>query len=74
MSRLAAALVLAAAAAQAAPAPPGRHTVAMLGVASGAGFDPKVVATVEEMLLVALDQTGRFAVTGQSDIARLVGF
>jgi len=46
----------------------------MLGITGGAGFDPKVVGTIEEMLLSAFDATGRFAVTGQSDIARLVGF
>lgn len=51
-----------------------RESVAMLGVSGGAGFDPRVVGTVEELLLAALDHTGRFAVIGQSDIARLVGF
>jgi len=53
-------------------APP--RTVALMGVTGGAGFDERAVGTVEELLLVALQHTGRLRVTGQSDIARLVGF
>jgi hypothetical protein len=51
-----------------------KSSVAMLGVTGGAGFDPKLLGTVEELLLSALAGTGRFTVTGQSDIARLIGF
>jgi len=52
----------------------GRHSVAMLGVNGGAGFDSKVLGTVEELLLSALEATGRFEVTSRSDISQLIGF
>lgn len=50
-----------------------RHKVAMLGLTAGSGFDAKTLGTIEELLLGALEATGKFAVTGRSDLGALVG-
>jgi len=58
----------------AAPAASGRVSVAVLATTGGAGFDARTLSTLEELLLSSLAETGRFDVTGQSDVARLIGF
>lgn len=57
-----------------AAAAPARPSIAMLGVSGGAGFDPRILTTIEELLLTDLQNLHRFEVVGQSDIARLIGF
>jgi len=57
-----------------AAAEPARVRIAMLGGAPGPGIDEKTAASVEELLLNALQRTGRFALIGRSDIAGLIGF
>lgn len=49
-------------------------SVAFLGVTAGTGVDARTAATVEELLLAGLDETGGFRVVGRSDVARLLGF
>jgi TolB-like protein len=46
--------------------------MAFLQVRAGEGVSPKIAATVEEVLLTALDRTGRFRLTGRSDLAALL--
>jgi len=70
-ARLAAALLLIALPAAAAPAV--RRSAAFPGIRGGAGFDPAQVALVEELMLGALDATGHFRVVGASDVAAILG-
>ena len=43
-------------------------------VTAGEGFTTKQIATVEEMLLSALQASGRIGVVGRSDLGTLLGF
>jgi len=65
---------VATAAARAAPAAAdGRPRLAVLGVTGGEGFTPKQITTIEELLLVALQESGRIKVVGRTDLDTLVG-
>lgn len=50
-----------------------RPTLAMLGLHAGAGMSPETLGTIGELLLTALDSTGRFTVTGRSDLVAVLG-
>lgn len=50
-----------------------RPTLAVLGVKAGEGFSEREVATIEELLLGALQRPGRLKVTGRSDVSMLLG-
>jgi len=50
-----------------------RATVAVLGVRAGEGFTDREIATIEELLLGALQSSGRLKVTGRSDVTVLLG-
>jgi len=62
--------VLAAATALAEPV----HSIALAGVTGGDGFDERALATVEELVLAALDNTGRVRVVGRTEIAQRIGW
>src|SRR3954463_15382887 len=47
-------------------------SMALLRVTGGEGVTAKEAATIEEVLLTALDRTGRFKMIGRSDIAALL--
>ncbi len=55
-----------------APAKSGVLSMALLRVTGGEGVTAKEAATIEEVLLTALDRTGRFKMIGRSDIAALL--
>jgi len=70
-ARLAFATALLCSAASAEP----RKSVALLGISGGAGMDAKLLGSLEEALLAAMQHTGRFAsVVGRSEIAVVLGW
>jgi len=57
-----------------APAPTGR-SVALLGISGGVGMNPKVLSSLEEVILAALSSgQGVARVVGRSDIASVLGW
>lgn len=50
------------------PKPPTRQSLALVAITRGEGFSQGEIQTLQELLLNALDATGRFKVIGQSDI------
>jgi len=62
-------------AAEAGPGAPSGPSVALLGLTGGSGMDPRTLGSLEEMVLTALSDSGRFRrVVGRSDIASVLGW
>jgi len=55
-------------------ATPARRSIAVLGVGGGGGYDAKAIALIEELVVGALDATGRLRVTSRGDVESLIGF
>jgi len=54
------------------PKPAARQSLALVAVTRGEGFSDRQSGTLQELLLTALQTTGRFKVIGQSDIDALL--